>query len=293
MLFPNQLKTIVLMGVMTSILLLIGGSVGGTTFHVMIGLAVAMNLGSWFFSDRLVLMMSGAKEVSAEEAPELHRIVADLAQRSGLPMPKVCITQDAVPNAFATGRNPARGVVAVTAGLLQILDRRELRGVLAHELAHIKNRDTLIASVAAAMAGVISYIGQIVSFGAMFGGNQQREGESSGGGSLLAAIVAPIAATMVQLGISRSREFHADETAAKITGDPEALAFALMKLQRSGEATVAHTHAEPTPATAALAIVNPFAGGSRVLSWFSTHPPVEARIERLMALAGRMNPRAA
>jgi len=292
--FSNQLKTIVLLGVLSSLLIGLGGLIGGSTLHVMLVIAVLMNLGAWFFSDRLVLMTSGAKEVSREEAPELHRIVEDLTQRAGMPMPKVCITPDSIPNAFATGRDPSRGVVAVTAGLLQVLDRRELRGVIAHELAHIKNRDTLVASVAAAMSSAVSFVGQMISFGALFGGGQQRDGESQGGGgSLLAAFVAPIAATLVQLGISRSREYLADETAARITGDPEALALALMKLQRSGEVVVSRTEAEPRPALAALSIVNPFAGGSRVLSWFSTHPPVEARIERLLALAGRMQPRAA
>ena len=293
--FSNQLKTVVLLGVLSTLLIGLGGFIGGSTLHVMLAVAVVINLGAWFFSDRLVLMTSGAKEVTAAEAPDLHGIVADLAQRAGLPMPKVCITPSPIPNAFATGRNPEKGVVAVTVGLLQVLDRRELRGVLAHELSHIKNRDTLIATVAAAMSSAVSYVGQIISFGALFGGGQQRDSESSGspGGGLLAAFLAPIAATMVQLGISRSREFLADESAALLTGDPESLALALRKLQRTGEATVAHTHAEPTPATAALAIVNPFAGGSRIVSWFSTHPPVEARIERLMALAGRMRPHAA
>lgn len=287
--FQNQFKTVVLLGVLSTLLVLAGGAVGGSTLHVMIVLAALMNLGAWFFSDRLVLTSSGAKEVSREEAPELHSMVADLAQRMGMPMPKVCVTPDVVPNAFATGRSPEKGVVAVTAGILQVLDRRELRGVIAHELAHIKNRDTLVASIAAAMSTAVSYVGNIVTFGAMFGGGQQRDGESQGGGggALLAAVIAPIAATLVQLGISRSREYLADETAARVTGDPEALAMALLKLQRVGEVAVERTQAEPVPATAALSIVNPFAGAGRLLSLFSTHPPVEKRVERLRALAGQ------
>src|SRR5262245_16495206 len=225
-----------------------------------------MNLGAYFFSDRIVLRMHGAHEVSREQAPELHGMVEELAMKAGIPMPRVCVIPDPQPNAFATGRNPAHGVVAVTEGILRVLDRRELRGVIAHELAHVKNRDILVASVAAAAASLITYIAHAVTFGALLGGSHSDDEDGGGAGGLLLAFVAPIAATLIQLGISRSREYLADETGARLCGEPEALARALLKLERGADLVPSHA----TPATAGLFIVNPFAGTqSSGPQWFS------------------------
>ncbi|MBL8750311.1 MAG: M48 family metalloprotease [Planctomycetes bacterium] len=280
----NQLKTIFLFGVLSALLVSIGGLVGGRALPVFLVLAIAMNLGAWLFSDKLVLRMSGARLLGPDEFPALHSMVADLAQRAGIPAPRLAIVADPTPNAFATGRSPSRAVVAVTEGLLRLVDPRELRGVLAHELAHVRNRDTLVASIAAAAATVVSYVGNTLQFAAMFGGGSQNEEEGSTGGGLAAAILAPIGATMLQMGISRSREYLADEWAARLTGEPEALASALGKLQRIGETMVAHGGPSPAPATASLAIVNPLAGRS-VFRWFATHPPIEDRIARLLDMA--------
>ncbi len=280
----NQLKTIFLFGVLSALLVSIGGLVGGRALPVFLVLAIAMNLGAWLFSDKLVLRMSGARLLGPDEFPALHSMVADLAQRAGIPAPRLAIVADPTPNAFATGRSPSRAVVAVTEGLLRLVDPRELRGVLAHELAHVRNRDTLVASIAAAAATVVSYVGNTLQFAAMFGGSAQNEEEGSAGGGLAAAILAPIGATMLQMGISRSREYLADEWAARLTGEPEALASALGKLQRIGETMVAHGGPAPAPATASLAIVNPLSGRS-VFRWFATHPPIEDRIARLLDMA--------
>jgi heat shock protein HtpX len=212
--------------------------------------------------------------------------VGDLARRAGIPKPRVYLVPELQPNAFATGRNPAHGVVAVTQGIMQVLDRRELRGVLAHELAHIKNRDILVSSIAATLGSVVTYVAHALSFAAMFGGSRSdEEGEGGGGalGGLFLALVAPLAATLVQLGISRSREYMADETGARISGDPGALADALTKLESAAQVVPA----EPVPATASLFIVNPLRGGA-VLSLFSTPPAVEERVRRLRELAGKM-----
>lgn len=281
----NQLKTIFLFGVLSALLVSIGAMIGGGALHLFLVLALLMNLGAWFFSDRVVLRMSGARILEPHEFPALHTMVAELAAKAGIPSPRVAIVADPTPNAFATGRNPQRAVVAVTEGLLRLVDPRELRGVLAHELAHVRNRDTLVASIAAAAATAIAYIGNTLQFAAIFGGSSQSdaEGEGGGGGSLLAAIVAPIGATMLQMGISRSREYLADEWAARLTGDPAALASALGKLQNVGEAMVASGAVGPRPATASLAIVNPLNGRS-MFRWFATHPPIDDRIARLLAM---------
>lgn len=284
----NQVRTILLLGVLSAVLISIGGAIGTGWLYGALVFSLAMNLGAYYFSDRIVLRTSGAREVSAAEAPQLHALVAEVAHAAGLPMPKVCIVPSEMPNAFATGRNPSKGVVAVTEGLMRLLDRRELRGVIAHEMAHIGNRDTLVATVAASFAAAVSYLANIVQFGVLFGGGQQSESEGGGGGlasTLALALFGPVAAMLIQMGISRSREFLADETAARITGDPEALARALARLQRGGEAALEHGAAGMSPASASLAIVNPLAGG--IASWFSTHPPIEARIQRLMHLSGR------
>lgn len=280
----NQAKTVLLLGVLSAILVGIGGAVAPGSLGLFIVLAVVMNVGAYFFSDRIVLRMHGAKEVSPEEAPDLHRMVGELAQAANIPMPRVAIIDDPQPNAFATGRNPKHGVVAVTTGILGILSRRELRGVLAHEIAHIQHRDILVSSIAAVLGSAISGLANVLQFGALFGGgSQDGEEEGGGGGGLALALVAPIAAMLVQFGISRSREYLADEGGAKLSGDPEALANALLKLHRA--ATEIPTE-QPVPATASLFIVNPFAGALQSLGrWFSTHPPVEDRVRRLLEMA--------
>lgn len=279
----NQLKTILLLGALSALVIGVGNAVAPGHLGVFLALALAMNAGAYFFSDRLVLAMSRARELSPAEAPGLHQMVEDLARRADLPKPRVYLIPEAQPNAFATGRNPAHGVVAVTEGILQVLDTRQLRGVLAHELAHIKNRDILVSSVAATLGSAITYAANALSFAAMFGGaSRDSDGDEGGGsalGGLLLALVAPLAATLVQLGISRSREYLADETGARISGDPEALASALLRLERAAE----YVPAAPQPATASLYIVNPLRGGA-VLSLFSTHPAVEERVRRLMAM---------
>lgn len=279
----NTLKTVLLLGLLSGLVLAIGALVSPQQLHLFAILALAMNLGAWFFSDRLVLRMSHAVEVSEAEAPELHAMVAELATNAGIPKPRVYVMHEAQPNAFATGRNPEHGVVAVTEGLLQILDRRELRGVLAHELAHIQHRDILVSSIAAAAATTITYLAQALSWGAMFGSSNRDEESGSGAGALLAIIVAPLAATLIQMGISRSREFLADEGGAAIAGDAEGLASALRKL----EVAAGRVPAEVAPATASLFIVNPFGATRSMARLFSTHPSTEERIEKLMEIARR------
>ncbi len=241
-----------------------------------VGLAAAMNLGAYFFSHKIVLRTNGAEEVAPERAPALHRMVEELALRAEIPKPRVYLIPDPQPNAFATGRNPERGVVAVSSGLLQTMGERELRGVIAHEIAHIKNRDILIATMAAMLASGIGALANLLSFGLFFGRSDGEEGEG-GAGSLLAILVAPLAATLVQLGVSRSREYLADQTGARIAGDPEGLARALEKLDRAA----AIVPSQASPATASLFIVNPLAGAGGVMQLFSTHPPIRERIRRL------------
>lgn len=286
----NQIKTIVLMGSLTALVAGVGALVAPGYLYLFGALALAMNLGAYFFSDRIVLRMHHAREVTPAEAPDLHAMVEELSAKAEIPKPRVYVMPEAQPNAFATGRNPKHGVVAVTEGLIQLVERRELRGVIAHELAHIKNRDILVSSVAAAAAALITYVAQAISFGSLFGGGGQAEDEESGSasGGILLALVAPLAATLIQLGISRSREYLADETAARLTGDPLALGSALLKLQRLGEA-MADQH-QPQPASASLYIVNPLAGRS-LLKLFSTHPPIEDRVARLEEIAADLGVR--
>ncbi len=280
----NQLKTIALFGTLTALLVGFGGLLAPSYLYVFAALSLLMNLGAYFFSDRVVLRMHGATEVPRERAPELHAMVEELAQKAELPKPRVFVIAEAAPNAFATGRNPEHGVVAVTEGILRILDQRELRGVLAHELAHIKNRDILLSSVAAAVASLISYAAQALTLGGLLGSSSEQEEGASPLGGLLVALVAPLAASVVQLGISRSREYLADETGARISGDPEALARALTKLERATRVT---SPVQTAPATASLFIVNPFGARERVSRLFSTHPDTAERVQRLLALAGR------
>ncbi|HEX8820842.1 MAG TPA: zinc metalloprotease HtpX [Archangium sp.] len=283
----NQIKTILLLGVLSAALIGIGAVLGKGFLFGALALSLAMNLGAYFFSDKLVLKMHGAQEVSPHEAPGLHRMVEELAQRANMPKPRVFIMHEAQPNAFATGRDPEHGVVAVTAGILQVLDERELRGVLAHELAHIKNRDILVSTIAAAVATAVTYLAHAVGmFGSMFLGRDEDEGDEglSPLQTLALALVAPIAATVIQMGISRSREYLADETGGEISGDPEALARALQKLEAGAMALPV----EGRPATASLFIVSPFAGMQNILSLFSTHPRTEERVRRLREQAARM-----
>jgi heat shock protein HtpX len=277
----NQLKTIFLLGALTALLVGVGSALSPghtTTFLV---LAAVMNLGAYFFSDKMVLRMSGAREVTPAEAPELHAMVEELAAKADIPKPRVCIMDQEQPNAFATGRNPKHGVVAVTTGIMHMLEPRELRAVLAHEIGHIAHRDILISSIAAVMASAISFIGQSFMFSGMFGGHSNDDEGGSGIGGLFLLLLAPLAATLVQLGISRSREFHADQGGAELSGEPEMLARALHKLDQYAHAIPAQVAA----GTASLYIVNPLTGGQRLSRLFSTHPSTEERVERLMALA--------
>jgi heat shock protein HtpX len=278
----NQLKTILLLGVLSVLIVAAGAALGPAWAWGAAAIALGLNLFAWFFSDKLVLRMSGAREVSAAEAPALHALVNELSARAGLPPPRVHVIDQPHANAFATGRDPAHAAVAVTRGLLEVLDSRELRGVLAHELAHVKNRDVLVATVAAGLAAAVGHLASVLAFSGLMG---SRDGEEHGSGAqgLLFMLIAPIGATLVQLGISRSREYLADEEGARISGDPLALASALEKLQRGAEAAPA----EADPATASLHIVNPFGGLGGLARLFSTHPPTEDRIRRLREMAVR------
>lgn len=284
----NQIKTIVLLGSLSAIVIAMGALVAPGYLYVSAALALAMNVGAYFFSDRIVLRMHGAKEVSELSAPDLHGMVEELSAKAGIPKPRVYVIPEAQPNAFATGRNPANGVVAVTEGIVGLLDRRELRGVIAHELAHIKNRDILVSSIAAAVSSLVTYAAQAASLSSLFGGSHDEKSEESPASGILVAMVAPFAATLVQLGISRAREYMADETGARISGDPEALASALLKLDHASRAV----SVEATPATASLFIVNPFNAAHDLSRWFSTHPSTEERVRRLLAMTASERRRA-
>ncbi len=277
-----MLKTFVLMAVLTALFMAAGQALGGSQGMTMaLVMAVAMNFFAYWFSDKMALAMSGAREVSQEEAPELHALVASLASRAGLPKPRVYMIPQDTPNAFATGRNPEHAAVAVTEGLWRLLTREELEGVLAHELSHVKNRDILISSIAAVMAGAISYLATMAQWAMLFGGGR-RDDEGEGGGllgGLLMMIVAPIAAMLIQMAISRSREYLADATGAKLCGHPASLASALKRLEE-------YNHRLPmdvNPATAQMYIVNPLTAGN-LAGLFSTHPPTAERIKRLLAM---------
>lgn len=279
----NTLKTGMLMTVLTLLFVFVGQAIAGESGAVFAFLlAAAMNFGAYWFSDRVVLAMYGARQVNEAEAPELHSMVRELAQRGGLPMPKVYIMENEAPNAFATGRNPQHAAVAVTTGILRILNREELMGVLGHELSHIRNRDILIGTVAATLAGAISMMASMARWGAIFGGG--RDEEEGGGGNILFvmlfSMIASVAAMLIQMAISRSREYLADEGGAQLVGEPRYLARALEKLHRGAE----KIPMDANPATAHMFIVNPLRGGG-VLSLFSTHPPMQKRIQRLLAMA--------
>ncbi len=273
----NQLKTGILLGILTAIILLFGKILGGQTgLIIAFFFAILMNIGSYWFSDKIVLSIYGAREVNDHEAPTLHRIVEYLAEEANIPKPRVYIIPSPQPNAFATGRGPKNGVVAVTEGILELLTPEELMGVLAHEIGHIKNRDILIQTVAATLAGVIMFVSDMIKWTAIFGmGSDDEEGNPFV--AIVMAIVAPFAALLIQLAISRSREYFADETGAKLCKNPEYLASALEKLEaysKSIPMTVGN------PSTAHMFIVNPFKG-STFLTLFSTHPPIEERVKRL------------
>jgi heat shock protein HtpX len=284
----NYARTAMLMGGLVALLAIGGSMVGGAGGMAAFGaIGLLFNLGAYWFSDKLALMGNGAREVARDQAPELFDMVERLTRRAGLPMPRLYIIPTDAPNAFATGRDPEHAAVAVTEGILRTLDKRQLEGVLAHELAHVQNRDILIATVAGAMAGLISSVGYVLRWGAILGGGRSdREGGPSGLELLAWAIVAPLVALVIQLAISRSREFGADASGAAMVGDPEPLASALLALEQGNDD---HPMAQAGPATAHLFIVNPLRGGmARMLSIFSTHPPVEERVARLRALRGQV-----
>lgn len=285
----NTLKTAFFMTLLTVLFVAIGGVLGGRGGVIMaFGFAMVMNFFSYWFSHSIILKMYRAKEVTEAEAPDLYRIVRRLSEKGGLPMPKVYIMNNPAPNAFATGRDPQHGVVAVTTGIMQILNEDELEGVIAHELAHIHGRDILIGTIAATFAGAIMMLADWARFAAMFGGfsNDDEEGGNPLGivVVILVSILAPIAAMLVQMAISRSREYLADERGAHLSGKPQALASALAKISGTVE-SVPMENAKP--ATAHMMIINPLKGKS-MLSLFATHPPVEERIQRLNAIAQKM-----
>ncbi|MCI0661196.1 MAG: zinc metalloprotease HtpX [Acidobacteria bacterium] len=277
----NRVKTVVLLATLTALFLFIGYAIGGQGGLIIALLfAGVMNFASYWFSDKIVLRMYNAQEVSQSDSPELYGIVANLAQKENIPMPRVYLIPEETPNAFATGRNPKHAAVAVTAGLMRMLDRRELTGVIAHELGHVLNRDTLIMTVAASLAGALGYLAQFAFF---FGGSSSDDddGGSSPIFGIVGLIIAALAAPLIQMAISRSREFVADESGARLSGDPRALASALRKIESGSQQIPIHSG---NPATAHLFIINPFSGGS-ISRLFSTHPPTAERIARLEAMA--------
>jgi heat shock protein HtpX len=282
----NLIKTGVLLAALTSLVVLIGGAVGGQQgMLIAFVLAIVMNFGSYWFSDRIVLSMYRAQPIEESQAPDLYRIVRQLATRAGIPLPRVYLIPGDTPNAFATGRSPQHAAVAVTEGIMRTLDDEELEGVLAHELSHVRNRDTLTMTIAATLAGVITYLAHMAQWAAMFGGARRDDEEGSGGGvigALLMAILAPVAALLIQMAISRAREFEADASGARLVGRPWGLAKALEKLEMASKMAPM----DATPATAHLFIVNPLSGEG-LLALFSTHPPIQERIARLRAMAIR------
>lgn len=276
----NIFKTIILMALLSGLMIAVGGALGGTEGAIiMLVISLGMNFFSYWFSDSMVLKSYNAREVTEAEAPQLYNLVKNLAQKAELPMPRVYVIDEQVPNAFATGRNPSHAAVAVTTGIMNVLDYNELSGVLGHELAHVKHRDILTGTIAAAMAGVISMIANIVQWGAIFG---TRSEDNNGGmiGFLATVIIAPIAATIIQLAISRSREYDADKTGGEICGNPMYLANALEKIEYYAQ------HSAPMPsagtATAHMFIINPLENSKKALkNLFSTHPATEERVARL------------
>ena len=277
----NRIKTVLLLAGMTAFLIVIGRLLGGRTgMYLAFILAVGMNFFSYWFSDKIVLKMYGAQEVTPADAPQLHQIVDELAREAGIPKPKIYIIPDDSPNAFATGRNPEHAAVAATEGIMRLLTPTELKGVLAHEIGHVRNRDILISTIAATMAGAIMILADMARFGAIFGlGGRDNEEGPGIIGVLVMSIIAPIAAMLIQMAISRSREYLADETGAHLSHNPESLARALEKLSLG----VQRAPMDASPATAHMFIVNPLTG-SGLMHLFSTHPPLEERVARLRAM---------
>ncbi len=286
----SQIKTVMLLALLSGLVIVLGGMLGGRTgIIIAFGLALVMNIGSYWYSDSIVLRMYNAREVAPEDAPMLHNMVAELAQKAGIPKPRVCVMPDETPNAFATGRDPEHGVVAVTDGIMRILSPEELKGVLAHEIGHIANRDILIQTVASVMGSAIVSIANMMQWAAIFGFG--RSDDEEGGGTsplvgILMAIVAPIAASLIQFAISRSREYLADDAGAQLSGNPLYLAGALQKLESWNQNRPMQN---VNAATASMFIVSPLSSlsGGNFTALFSTHPPIEERIARLQAMAGR------
>ncbi|WP_140631045.1 zinc metalloprotease HtpX [Methylibium rhizosphaerae] len=277
----NLMKTAMLMAAITALFMAIGAVIGGQSgMMIALAVAVAMNFFSYWFSDKMVLRMYNAQEVDESTAPQFYRMVRELAQRAQLPMPRVYLINEDAPNAFATGRNPQHAAVAATTGILRVLNERELRGVMAHELAHVKHRDILISTISATMAGAIS---MLANFAMFFGGRDDEGRPANPIVGILVAILAPLAASLIQMAISRAREFEADRGGAEISGDPQALASALQKIHRYAQGMPMEA-AERHPETAQMMIMNPLSGGG-LRGLFSTHPSTEERVERLMAMA--------
>ncbi|ALS59860.1 MULTISPECIES: zinc metalloprotease HtpX [Pandoraea] len=277
----NWMKTTLLMAAITALFMVVGGMIGGKQGMMLaLAVALAMNFFSYWFSDKMVLRMYNAQQVDETSAPQFYNMVRELSQRAGLPMPKVYLINEDAPNAFATGRNPENAAVAATTGILRVLSDRELRGVMAHELAHVKHRDILISTISATMAGAIS---ALANFAMFFGGRDQNGRPSNPIASIAVAILAPLAASLIQMAISRAREFEADRGGAEISGDPQALAAALDKIHRFAQG-IPFEAAEQHPATAQMMIMNPLSGGA-IANLFSTHPATEERIARLMEMA--------
>lgn len=283
----SQFKTFLLLALLSGLIIVLGGAVGGRAGIVIaLALAIVMNVGSYWFSDKVVLRMYNARELSPDEAPMIYQMVGELSANAGIPMPRICVVPEEAPNAFATGRNPENSVVAVTEGIVRLLSPGELRGVLAHEIAHIANRDILIQTVAGVMGSAIVSLANFMQFAAIFGGMRSSDDEGGGSNPLMAlvlAIVAPIAATLIQFAISRSREYLADASGARFCGQPLALASALEKLQ-SWNQRIPMRQGNPT--TSELFIVAPLFGGG-MASLFSTHPAIADRVARLRSLAGQ------
>ncbi|VVE86722.1 zinc metalloprotease HtpX [Pandoraea bronchicola] len=277
----NWMKTTLLMAAITALFMVVGGMIGGKQGMMLaLAFALAMNFFSYWFSDKMVLRMYNAQQVDETSAPQFYNMVRELSQRAGLPMPKVYLINEDAPNAFATGRNPEHAAVAATTGILRVLSDRELRGVMAHELAHVKHRDILISTISATMAGAIS---ALANFAMFFGGRDENGRPANPIASIAVAILAPLAASLIQMAISRAREFEADRGGAEISGDPQALAAALDKIHRYAQG-IPFEAAEQHPATAQMMIMNPLSGGA-IANLFSTHPATEERIARLMEMA--------
>ncbi|MFA3783966.1 zinc metalloprotease HtpX [Melioribacteraceae bacterium 4301-Me] len=279
----NSVKTVILMTAMMILFMIVGSMLGGDTGLIIAFIfSLMLNFGAYWFSDKVVLRMYGAREVTAEEMPQLYNIVRELSMKAELPMPRIYIIDNPTPNAFATGRNPQNSAVAVTTGIMKILNKDELEGVLSHELTHVKNRDILVSTIAATLVGTITFIARMAGWAAMFGGyGSSRDRNNNALADLALIILAPIAAVLLQLAISRSREYMADAGGAKISGKPLALASALEKLTKTNEVLPMKNAG---PSTAHLFIVNPFSGKA-IMKLFSTHPPIEDRIERLKEIA--------